>query len=56
MGLPLPHQTSPSISTLSLTPGRCRDIDQDMHAIRMSRQDNPYIQVNKNFAIKYDMK
>lgn len=46
MGLPIPRQTSPSISTLSLTPGRCRDIDQDMHAIRLSRQDNPFIQVS----------
>ncbi|XP_055681728.1 uncharacterized protein LOC129789108 isoform X1 [Lutzomyia longipalpis] len=35
---------SPSISTLTLTPGRCRDIDQDMQALRLSRQDNPFVQ------------
>lgn len=31
-------------STLTMTPGRCRDIDQDMHALRLSRQDNPFVQ------------
>lgn len=36
--------TSPALSTLSLTPGRCRNIDEDMQALRISRQDNPYIQ------------
>lgn len=39
-----PNASSPSIATLSLTPGRCRDIDQDMQALRLSRQDNPFIQ------------
>lgn len=28
-----------------LTPGRTRNIAQDMEALRMSRQDNPYLQV-----------
>lgn len=36
---------SPAISTLTLTPGRTRDIDQDMAALRLSRQDNPFLQV-----------
>ncbi|XP_063221707.1 uncharacterized protein LOC134530631 [Bacillus rossius redtenbacheri] len=36
---------SPSISTVTLTPGRTRDIDQDMQALRLSRQDNPFLQV-----------
>jgi hypothetical protein len=40
------QQHSPSASTLSLTPGRSRDLDQDMQALRLSRQDNPFIQVN----------
>lgn len=31
-------------STLTMTPGRCRDLDQDMHALRLSRQDNPFVQ------------
>lgn len=39
----MPRNTSPSVSTLSLTPGRCRDIDEDMQALRLSRQDNPFI-------------
>ncbi|XP_058809467.1 uncharacterized protein LOC131674668 [Phymastichus coffea] len=37
--------TSPSHSILTLTPGRTRNIDQDMEAIRLSRQDNPYLQI-----------
>ncbi|XP_069705050.1 uncharacterized protein [Periplaneta americana] len=36
---------SPAISSLTLTPGRTRDIDQDMEALRLSRQDNPFLQV-----------
>lgn len=36
--------TVPSASMLTMTPGRCRDIDQDMHALRLSRQDNPFVQ------------
>nr|CAD7198429.1 unnamed protein product [Timema douglasi] len=36
---------SPALSTLTLTPGRTRDIDQDMQALRLSRQDNPFLQV-----------
>lgn len=40
-------KTSPTISTLSLTPGRFRNIDEDMQTLRLSRQDNPYIQVSK---------
>ncbi|XP_035726891.1 uncharacterized protein LOC118443671 [Vespa mandarinia] len=38
-------QPSPSHSFLTSTPGRTRNIDQDMEAIRLSRQDNPYLQV-----------
>ncbi|OXU28326.1 hypothetical protein TSAR_012857 [Trichomalopsis sarcophagae] len=37
---------SPSHSILTLTPGRTRNIDQDMEALRLSRQDNPYLQAN----------
>ena len=40
-----PKTSAVAISTLTLTPGRCRDIDQDMQALRLSRQDNPFIQV-----------
>lgn len=36
---------SPALSVLTLTPGRTRDIDQDMEALRLSRQDNPFLQV-----------
>ncbi|XP_044757909.1 uncharacterized protein LOC123316056 [Coccinella septempunctata] len=35
---------SPVISTITLTPGKIRNIDQDMEALRASRQDNPFIQ------------
>ncbi|KAG5875787.1 hypothetical protein JTB14_023535 [Gonioctena quinquepunctata] len=35
---------SPTASTLTLTPGRIRNIDQDMENLRASRQDNPIIQ------------
>lgn len=39
------HKAStPSASLLTMTPGRCREIDQDMHALRLSRQDNPFVQ------------
>ncbi|KAJ8686940.1 hypothetical protein QAD02_022734 [Eretmocerus hayati] len=34
-----------SRSIVTLTPGRTRNIDQDMHALRLSRQDNPYLQI-----------
>ncbi|XP_043476585.1 uncharacterized protein LOC122507765 isoform X2 [Leptopilina heterotoma] len=37
-------QPSPSHSILTLTPGRTRNIDQDMEALRLSRQDNPFLQ------------
>lgn len=37
--------SSPTVSTITLTPGRTRDIDQDMAALRLSRQDNPFLQV-----------
>lgn len=40
-----PSPLSPALSTLTLTPGRTRDIDQDMEALRLSRQDNPFLQV-----------
>lgn len=39
------YPLSPALSTLTLTPGRTRDIDQDMEALRLSRQDNPFLQV-----------
>jgi hypothetical protein len=32
-------------STLTLTPGRTRNLDQDMEALRLSRQDNPFLQL-----------
>ncbi|CAD6208748.1 GSCOCG00003555001-RA-CDS [Cotesia congregata] len=38
-------QSSPSHSILTLTPGRTRNIDQDMEALRLSRQDNPFLQI-----------
>lgn len=34
-----------------LTPGRTRNIAQDMEALRLSRQDNPYLQVLFNSYI-----
>lgn len=34
-----------------LTPGRTRNIAQDMEALRLSRQDNPYLQVLFNTYI-----
>ncbi|XP_043268621.1 uncharacterized protein [Venturia canescens] len=40
-----PCHPSPSHSILTLTPGRTRNIDQDMEALRLSRQDNPFLQV-----------
>lgn len=42
---------SPSHSILTLTPGRTRNIDQDMEALRLSRQDNPYLQVNTSLSL-----
>ncbi|XP_034937051.1 uncharacterized protein [Chelonus insularis] len=41
----LVSQSSPSHSILTLTPGRTRNIDQDMEALRLSRQDNPFLQI-----------
>ncbi|XP_003705927.2 uncharacterized protein LOC100884121 isoform X1 [Megachile rotundata] len=38
-------QPSPSHSILTLTPGRTRNIDQDMEALRLSRQDNPFLEI-----------
>lgn len=45
LNLPSTSPPSPAISTVTLTPGRIRNIDQDMEALRASRQDNPFIQV-----------
>lgn len=45
LNLPESSPPSPAISTVTLTPGRIRNIDQDMEALRASRQDNPIIQV-----------
>lgn len=45
LNLPPNKRPSPAISALTLTPGKVRNIDQDMENIRMSRQDNPFIQV-----------
>lgn len=45
MRMTSPCPISPALSTLTLTPGRTRDIDQDMEALRLSRQDNPFLQV-----------
>ncbi|XP_034937050.1 uncharacterized protein [Chelonus insularis] len=42
---PSVSQSSPSHSILTLTPGRTRNIDQDMEALRLSRQDNPFLQI-----------
>ncbi|XP_018328363.1 uncharacterized protein LOC108739123 [Agrilus planipennis] len=41
----VPTRSSPSsaVSTVTLTPGRIRNIDQDMEALRASRQDNPFL-------------
>lgn len=39
-----PNASTPSIASLTLTPARFRDLDQDMQALRLSRQDNPFIQ------------
>lgn len=35
---------SPAFSSITLTPGRIRNIDQDMETLRISRQDNPFLQ------------
>lgn len=43
--LPSASPPSPALSAVTLTPGRVRNIDQDMEALRASRQDNPFIQV-----------
>lgn len=51
LNLPPNKRPSPAISSLTLTPGRIRNIDQDMENLRASRQDNPFIQViSKNFV------
>ncbi|KAL1491773.1 hypothetical protein ABEB36_012322 [Hypothenemus hampei] len=42
--LPVSCPTSPAASTLTLTPGRIRNIDQDMENLRASREDNPFVQ------------
>ncbi|CAG9562365.1 unnamed protein product [Danaus chrysippus] len=39
----MPHTLGGSPAVL-LTPGRTRNIAQDMEALRLSRQDNPYLQ------------
>ncbi|XP_014221752.1 uncharacterized protein LOC106649003 isoform X1 [Trichogramma pretiosum] len=39
------NDASPAHSIVTLTPGRTRNIDQDMEALRLSRQDNPFLQV-----------
>ncbi|XP_057668800.1 uncharacterized protein LOC130901425 [Diorhabda carinulata] len=44
LNLPVTCPPSPSVSTITLTPGRIRNIDQDMENLRVSRQDNPFIQ------------
>lgn len=46
LSLPVSCPTSPAASTLTLTPGRVRNIDQDMENLRVSRQDNPFVQVS----------
>lgn len=48
LNLPVTCPPSPAISTITLTPGRLRNIDQDMENLRASRQDNPFIQVSNN--------
>lgn len=40
--LVVPCPPSPALST----PARARDIDTDMEALRISRQDNPFIKVS----------
>ncbi|VEN59843.1 unnamed protein product [Callosobruchus maculatus] len=43
--LPATHAPpSPAVSSITLSPGRIRNIDQDIENIRASRQDNPIIQ------------
>lgn len=42
--LNMPAPPSPALSVVTLTPGKSRNIDQDMEALRASRQDNPFIQ------------
>lgn len=49
-------QPSPSHSILTLTPGRTRNIDQDMEALRLSRQDNPFLQVRPDHYAESPMK
>ncbi|KAJ8921757.1 hypothetical protein NQ315_010668 [Exocentrus adspersus] len=44
LNLPVCGPPSPATSTVTLTPGRLRNIDQDMENLRASRQDNPFIQ------------
>lgn len=44
MNLPVTCPPSPALSNITLTPGRTRNLDQDMEALRISRQDNPFIQ------------
>ncbi|KAL3278742.1 hypothetical protein HHI36_016270 [Cryptolaemus montrouzieri] len=35
---------SPTLSTFTLTPGKSKNINEDMEILRISRQDNPFIQ------------
>ncbi|ENN80797.1 uncharacterized protein LOC109533264 [Dendroctonus ponderosae] len=44
LSLPVSCPTSPAASTLTLTPGRIRNIELDMEHLRASRQDNPFVQ------------
>lgn len=46
LNLPSMGPPSPAVSAVTLTPGRVRNIDQDMEALRASRQDNPFLQVS----------
>lgn len=45
---PCPSSPAPS------TPGRTRDIDSDMEALRISRHDNPFLKVF-NFVLLFEI-
>lgn len=47
--LPSTGPPSPAVSAITLTPGRIRNIDQDMEALRASRSDNPFLQVCSSY-------
>lgn len=53
LNLPVTCPPSPAVSTITLTPGRLRNIDQDMENLRASRQDNPFIQVGTFKKLHY---